>query len=446
MNPQRRESPAAGAQVAYEADPSGTLRIRLSGPWLLGGARASAREAELEVGAPSVQRIEFEASQLVGWDSSLLTFLTRVLSASQERHLAVELAGLPPGVGRLIALANATPERTGARGTQRKTPWLARTGETVLAAQVRGASTLHFIGEVTVAFARLVSLRARFQRSEFAGALQQSGPQALPIVSLISFLLGLILAFMGAVQLLRFGAQIYVADLVTLGMLREMGPIMTAIVMAGRTGAAFAAQLGTMKVNQEIDAFATFGIPPIEYLVLPRILALALMLPLLCVYADALGILGGIAVGGSMLHLSLVQYWNETAAALRVSDLALGVSKAGIFGVLIGCAGCLCGTQCGTQRLRRRRRHHASGGRQHRADHRDRRHLRRRLQRPGDLSHGCIPRAVAEARSTRARAGPHDGLRRLRGDAGTSISRSTAQTCSSSWGAAAAARARCSGT
>jgi phospholipid/cholesterol/gamma-HCH transport system permease protein len=177
--------------------------------------------------------------------------------------------------------------------------------------------------------------------------MQASGSQALPIVSLISGLIGLILAFMGAIQLRQFGAQIYVADLVGIGMTREMGAVMTGIIMAGRTGAAFAAQLGTMQVNEEIDAYTTLGISPMEFLVLPRMLALVLMMPLLCMYADLMGILGGLVVATGMLDVSLVEYVNETRAAVSLTDVALGVVKSGLFGVLIALAGCLRGMQCG---------------------------------------------------------------------------------------------------
>jgi phospholipid/cholesterol/gamma-HCH transport system permease protein len=166
-------------------------------------------------------------------------------------------------------------------------------------------------------------------------------------VSLISFLVGLILAFMGAVQLRQFGAQIYVADLVGLGMAREMGAMMTGIIMAGRTGAAFAARLGTMTVNQEIDALTTMGLPPMEFLVLPRILALVLMTPLLCVYAVLLGMLGGALVGVWMLDLGFMQYYQQTLYALRLMDFVAGLIKGGVFGVLVALAGCLRGMQCG---------------------------------------------------------------------------------------------------
>jgi phospholipid/cholesterol/gamma-HCH transport system permease protein len=177
--------------------------------------------------------------------------------------------------------------------------------------------------------------------------LQQCGIQALPIVSLISLLVGLILAFVGAVQLMMFGAQIYVASLVGIAMVRVMGAIMTGIIMAGRTGAAFAAQLGTMQVNEEIDALKTLGISPMEFLVLPRMLALTLMMPLLCLYADLMGILGGLIVGVGMLDLSAVEYFNQTKASVTLTYFWIGLFHSAVFGVLVALAGCLRGLQCG---------------------------------------------------------------------------------------------------
>jgi phospholipid/cholesterol/gamma-HCH transport system permease protein len=177
--------------------------------------------------------------------------------------------------------------------------------------------------------------------------IQECGAQALPIVTLISILVGLILAFVGAVQLKMFGAQIYVADLVGIAMAREMGAMMTGIIMAGRTGAAFAAQLGTMQVNEEIDALKTLGISPMEFLVMPRIIALVLMMPLLCIYADFMGILGGLLVGIGMLDLSFMEYLNETREALTLTHFSVGIFKGVVFGILVALSGCLRGMQCG---------------------------------------------------------------------------------------------------
>jgi phospholipid/cholesterol/gamma-HCH transport system permease protein len=178
--------------------------------------------------------------------------------------------------------------------------------------------------------------------------IQQCGAEALPIVTLISFLLGVILAFVGAVQLQQFGAQIYVANLVGVAMTREMGALMTAILMAGRTGAAFAAELGTMKVTQELDALTTAGFSVLEFLVLPRVLALVLMMPLLCLYADLVGVLGGATIGVGMLDLSWTMYLQQTIHVVSLGDTVGGVFKATVYGILIALAGCWRGLEAGS--------------------------------------------------------------------------------------------------
>jgi phospholipid/cholesterol/gamma-HCH transport system permease protein len=204
-----------------------------------------------------------------------------------------------------------------------------------------------FLGDSLLAFAALFRGRARFRVSDLFMIMQECGPSALGIVSLISFLIGLILAFVGAVQLQQFGASIFVANLVAIAMTREVGCIMTAIVMSGRTGAAFAAQLGTMNTNQEIDALSTMGISSMEFLVMPRMLALIVMMPLLTVYADLVGIIGGAMVGIGMLHLSFSEYFEQTRGAVHIADFVIGVAKSSVFGVVVALAGCLRGMQSG---------------------------------------------------------------------------------------------------
>jgi phospholipid/cholesterol/gamma-HCH transport system permease protein len=216
-------------------------------------------------------------------------------------------------------------------------------GQLVIARGRGSVDVLEFLGQVMLALGRFVTRRARFQARDLWLLVQQCGVEALPIVALISFLVGLILAFVGAVQLRQFGAQVYVADLVGLGMVREMGALMTGILMAGRTGAAFAAQLGTMRVNEEVDALQTLGISPVEYLVLPRLLALTLMLPLLCVFADLIGIAGGGLVGVGMFGIEPTQYVQRTIHRISVDDCLVGVAKSAVFGVLVALAGCLRG-------------------------------------------------------------------------------------------------------
>jgi phospholipid/cholesterol/gamma-HCH transport system permease protein len=254
---------------------------------------------------------------------------------------------LPEGARRLLMLATAVPERQGARRTRSRSDFLTLLGTECLSLWDGGGAMLGFIGQAVQSFGRLAIGRARFRRSDLVDIIYECGAAALPIITLISFLVGLILAFVGAVQLQQFGAQIYVADLVGIAMAREMGALMSAIIMSGRTGAAFAAQLGTMQVNEEIDALTTFGLSSLDFLVLPRMIALILMMPLLCIYADLMGILGGGLVGVEMLNISLTQYMNETLNGIHLIDFAVGVTKSAVFGVLVALSGCMRGIQCG---------------------------------------------------------------------------------------------------
>ncbi len=186
-----------------------------------------------------------------------------------------------------------------------------------------------------------------FRRSDLWLIMESCSGKALPIVALISFLVGMILAFIGAVQLALFGAEIYVADLVGIAMVRLMAAIMTGIVMAGRTGGAFAAQLGTMQVNQEIDALKTLGLSPMEFLVLPRMLALALMMPLLSLFANVMGILGGAMATVTLPQINLIQFFNQLFAAVSLWDLWIGLFSSAVYGVIVAVAGCMRGMQCG---------------------------------------------------------------------------------------------------
>ena len=326
----------------------GTLVIRLAGTWRLRCGLRSHDVVLREISADSPPRlVAFDARDLGAWDSSLMTFLIEVEELCRQRHIPTDSGGLPAGVRRLIELAAAVPERAGIRQDPVVRSWLARFGLATLSAREPVARALSFVGEVTLALGRLLRRKARFRTSDLTLLIQQAGADALGIVTLISFLVGTILAFGGAMQLEHFGAEIYVADLVGIAMVREIGALMTGIVIAGRTGAAYAAQLGTMKVTQEIDAFSTMGISPLDFLVLPRLIALCLMMPLLCLYADLVGILGGAVVGIGMLNLSLSTYYHETAAAVHISDLVGGVCKASVYGILVAISGCLRGMQCG---------------------------------------------------------------------------------------------------
>ena len=309
--------------------------------------RVESVEQALQSG-PQPRQVSFDAQKLGGWDSALLTFLNKVAELCAERGITADRSGLPTGVRRLLELAEKVPERKGARSDATRPPLLARIGNGALAGLDELSTFLAFLGQTALAFGALLRGRARFRFVDLVLYVQQAGAEALPIITLISFLVGVIMAFVGAVQLQKFGAAIYVADLVGIAVVREMGAMMTGIVMAGRTGAAFAAQIGTMKVTQEVDALTTMGIDPIEFLVLPRALALCLMMPLLCLYSDAVGILGGAVIGTGMLGLSLPVYFTELFQAVSLTDLAGGIFKASVYGVLIAIAGCLRGMQCGS--------------------------------------------------------------------------------------------------
>ncbi len=335
-------------QISFRREDATTLRVRFSGTWRLrrGLPTAALLERELK-SSGNVRGITFDADELAFWDSSVLTFLVEVSELCRRRGVHMDRTGLPAGVRRLLDLAEAVPEKKGARKETAETPFLERLGNTAIGYGTSLGEMLRFLGEMTLTFGRLFRMKARFRAIDLLLLIQQCGAQALPIVTLISFLVGVILAFVGAIQLKQFGAQIYVADLVGIAMIREMGAMMTGIIMAGRTGAAFAAQLGTMKVTQEIDAFTTMGFSPLEFLVLPRVVALVLMMPLLCLYSDFVGILGGAAVGLGMLDLSWTTYFRETANAIRLTDVFGGVFKSSVYGVLIALSGCLRGIQCG---------------------------------------------------------------------------------------------------
>ena len=325
-----------------------TLRMRLKGGWKIGARFPSVEDVQKKIASlGGIRRIGFNSENLSGWDSSLLTFLLEINDYCSQNNISFDMAGLPEGVRRLIALATAVPERKGARKEAVREPFFSRVGSSAIDIWQSILELLAFIGEATIAVLKFVVGKASFRRSDLALFLQQCGADALPIVTLISLLVGLILAFIGAIQLLMFGAQVYVADLVGIAMVRVMGAVMVGIVMAGRTGAAFAAQLGTMQGNEEIDALKTMGISPMEFLVLPRMLALILMMPLLCIYADLMGVLGGLIVGVGVLDIGLLQYINQTTGALRLSYFFIGIFHATVFGVLVALAGCLRGMQCG---------------------------------------------------------------------------------------------------
>jgi phospholipid/cholesterol/gamma-HCH transport system permease protein len=326
---------------------AGELRVRLFGDWVLAsGVRSSTELSRRLSETPRPTKISFDVRELGAWDNVLIEFLTKLEVIASERGVEVDRSALPGGVERLVALARAVPERVGARHTPQRLDLLTRVGAGSLRFSASAADFVIFLGEAIIGIGRLLIGKARLRRSDLMLAIEDCGPDALPIVALISFLIGLILAFVGAVELQRFGAAVYVADLVGIAMVREMGAIMTAILMSGRTGAAFAANLGTMQVSDEISALQTLGIPPMEFLVLPRIVALSLMMPLLTIFANIVGMLGGMLIAALMLDITPIAYYNQTIGAVAMNDWAVGLVKAFLFGAVVAIVGCWRGMRC----------------------------------------------------------------------------------------------------
>lgn len=326
---------------------SGAAVLTLSGDWVLRPGMPRAEEAFGQLKALNARQIVIDAGQLRRWDDALVNYMMRLKEACDAQGVTLDTSGLPEGVRRLVELALAVPERSGASRSVQRVPFFEAVGRNVLAGAKDARNVITFLGDATLMFGRFLRGRAIYQRRDLWLTIEQCGADALPIVTIISLLVGMILGFVGAIQLEQFGAGIYVADLVGIAMVREMGAIMTGIVLAGRTGAAFAAQIGTMQGNEEIDSLVTLGIPPMDFLVLPRMLALMLMMPLLTIYANVVGIIGGWLVGASVLDLSATFYFQETQAAVGLNDFFLGIFKSMVFGAVVATAGCLRGLQCG---------------------------------------------------------------------------------------------------
>lgn len=328
------------------ADDPATLVIALGGRWRIDQHLPAADSLQARLTAP-VRQIRFDASELDDWDSGLLTFVSGISRSCAARDIAVDGSGLPPGAQRLLAMAAAVPEQKLAARDPGPQGALAQVGTATLEFVHGAPQMLGFLGEFVLSLLRLVAGRARFRARDLWLEIEEVGPRALPIVSVISFLVGLILAYLGADQLKLVGAQIFIADLVAIGMVREVGALMTGIIIAGRTGAAFAAQLGTMQVNEEIDAYKTLGISAFDFLVLPRVLALMLMVPLLTLYSAFIGMLAGLLVSLTIFDIGVFEYYTETLRALEFKQFAVGLSKGTVYGAIVAFAGCLRGMQCG---------------------------------------------------------------------------------------------------
>lgn len=323
------------------------LEVTVKGSWALEGtvpAQHMARARRLAAD-PEVRSLLLRAEDLASWDGSLLALVTDLVRTARKRKLPVRRE-LPDTLEKLVKLAFAVESKEGSERTRKKEGFLEHVGASVLRLPAGISDFLSFMGDITLALGRFISGRATMRRCDFIEALYECGIRSFGIVAIVNLLFGLILAFVGSVQLMSFGAQVYVAGLVGIGMLRVMGAVMVGIVMSGRIGAAYAALIGSMQTNEEVDAMETMGISPIDFLVLPRMLALTIMVPLLTVFADFMGMLGGFFVGITILDLTPMTYLDSTISMVNFKHGLAGLVYAAVFGIVIAVFGCYHGIRC----------------------------------------------------------------------------------------------------
>jgi len=320
----------------------GVCLVKVGGDWQLNEPVPSWTGVLGERTATSVRVVP---ENLGKWDTSLVLFLVHGQAWCVEKKIDFKVEALPANLQTLLRQV-AEMGAPKSMATPAVTSRLALAGTLAKKWASDAKGTFSFVGECTLGFVGAVKQPSRFRWLDCLVEMQQCWASSLPIVSLVSFLVGVILAFQAAIQLREFGAAVYVADLVGLAVVREMGPMMAAVIVAGGTGAGFAAQVGNMKVDEEIDALETLGISSVDFLALPRLLAVAVMMPILAAYANVLGILGGMFVSATMLDISASAYWIETQNRVGLLDVSSGLIKSIFFGLAVGFAGCLRGMKC----------------------------------------------------------------------------------------------------
>ena len=343
-----RQLPEAGTELKaatakLEAgQPGSVCLVKIGGDWRLNEAVPSWAGVLGEQTGTSVQVVPEDLGK---WDTSLVLFLVHGQAWCVEKKIDFKVEALPANLQTLLRqVAETGAPKPMAKPAVKSRLALAGTLAKKWASEAK--EIFSFVGECTLGFVGAVKQPRRFRWLDCLIEMQQCWASSLPIVSLVSFLVGVILAFQAAIQLREFGAAVYVADLVGLAVVREMGPMMAAVIVAGGTGAGFAAQLGNMKVDEEIDALETLGVSSVDFLALPRLLAVTLMMPILAAYANVLGILGGMFVSATMLDFSASAYWIETQNRVGLLDVSSGLIKSIFFGLAVGLAGCLRGMKC----------------------------------------------------------------------------------------------------
>ena len=331
-----------------------TVCVDMSGDWSKNAlSRSPASPARELITATTAlldrggcDRLVLSAHDLEGWDSLLLSACLAMVRSATSRGMETDYSSLPGGMSSMLSMALAVPPPAQVRA-RIDTGLLETVGAKLLACPAIIRSILEFLGDISLSLGRMARGKASFSARDMWSVFRECGVDALPIVTLTSMLLGLILAFVSSMQLKLFGAEIYIASLVGVSMVRVMGPVLTGIVLSGRTGASFAAVIGSMQVNEEVDALTGFGISPMDFLVLPRVLAMSLMTPLLTIYADITGIGGGFLVGVIMLGISPSAYMENTLEYLTLQQVWVGLLHAFVFGIIISICGCYQGIRCG---------------------------------------------------------------------------------------------------
>jgi phospholipid/cholesterol/gamma-HCH transport system permease protein len=313
-----------------------TILVALSGDWV-----ARTDGVELGVAAkfikPSVRALKFDTAKLGHWDSALIAFLLNIRRAAGQADVALDYGGLPVPAQRLMRLAS---DPAAASPTKRPSTFLDRVGLQAIMIGTQGVEATALVGDILLRGAAALFGRASMRGVDMVDAMYDAGLAALPIVTVVGLLVGGILAFIGATELSKFGAGAYVANLVAIGMVREMAAMMTAIIMAGRTGGAYAAQIAAMEGAEEIDALRALGIPVFDYLILPKVLALSAMMPILYLYGCLIGIFGGLCVGAATLNVTAMSFFVEAQQSLTGAEFALGLAKSLCFGAFIAVIAC----------------------------------------------------------------------------------------------------------
>ena len=341
--PPTQNSPAAALTV--DDAPGAPLRLRLAGRLASDSVAPVWSEARRALDGNPERPVAVDCGALEYCDSAGVALLIDLLRQKRSEEARVEIVDLAPQWRQLLDQFDPQALRasTGLRRPQGLFEKIGRFGSAFASAS---REQIAFLGETSAAIGGSVRRPQSLRWADTLAIAEEVGVNALPIVALIAGLMGIIMAFQSAVAMRQFGAEIFVANLVGLSLLRELGPLMTAILLAGRSAAAFAAEIGTMKVNDEISALVTMGLDPVRFLVAPRILAALIMAPLLTIFADAIGLLGGGLVM-MLFHIPLVTYFNQLLTAVQPVDFFGGLAKSFVFGLLIAGVGCLRGMQTG---------------------------------------------------------------------------------------------------